>query len=66
MRATEMRKKLINIIYDRYRYDGNTWVEDQRAEQEHAGQVRVCDDLLSMLGMTWGEVEALYKKQNKI
>ena len=64
MRAVEMKKKLIAIIHDNNTYGGNPYACDQEAEQKFEGQVKVCEDLMEMLGMKWAEVEAAYKKQN--
>jgi len=32
MRATEMKKKLIDIIHSNYRYGGNPYARDQQGE----------------------------------
>ena len=65
MRARELKKKLIYIIYSNYTYEGNPYACDQQAEQEHDGKMTVCDELLELLDMTWHEVKAAYKQQNE-
>lgn len=64
MSADEMKRKFIDLVHSRMQYGGNPYASDLRAELEHDGQVKVCEDIMDILGMSSEEIERAYKEQN--